>query len=302
MLKSVPKTSDTPAEMKPKNNLKPILGGLGGLIAVVLAGLYLYYYAFHEITDDAFTTGHVHSISTRISGTVLEVAVDDNQPVKKGQLLVRLDPSDYQVVVDKAQSDYERTEADFARVTHLLNTGAISRQEFDTAKAALGVAKANLDDAKNQLSYCNIVAPTDGVVGNKTVETGNRLSQGTVLMSVVQDIWVVANYKETQVGSMQAGQKVVITVDEIPGHTFTGYIDSFSPGSGSTFALLPPENATGNYTKIVQRVPVKIVFDAESLRGYEKRMVPGISVETDVHLVPVQSDDVTKVQPVASAN
>ncbi len=128
------------------------------------------------------------------------------------------------------------------------------------------------------------------MIGNKTVETGNRLSQGTVLMSVVQDIWVVANYKETQVGEMLPGEKVAIRVDEISGHTFTGSIDSFSPGSGSTFALLPPENATGNYTKIVQRVPVKIVFDAESLHGYEKRMVPGLSVETDVHLVPVQAD------------
>jgi membrane fusion protein (multidrug efflux system) len=145
MLKSVPKPSDVASEMKPKNSLKPLLGTVAGLIVATLAGLYLYYYSFHETTDDAFTTGHVHSISTRVSGTVLEVAVDDNQTVKKGQLLVRLDPSDYQVVVDKAQADYDRTVADFARETHLLNSGAISRQEFDTAKAALGVAKANLD-------------------------------------------------------------------------------------------------------------------------------------------------------------
>jgi membrane fusion protein (multidrug efflux system) len=129
-----------------------------------------------------------------------------------------------------------------------------------------------------------VVAPADGIVGNKTVETGNRLAQGTVLMSVVQEVWIVANYKETQVGKMTPGQKVNISIDESPGHTFTGHIDSFSPGSGSTFALLPPENATGNFTKIVQRVPVKIVFDPESIRGYEQRLVPGLSVETDVNI------------------
>ena len=110
------------------------------------------------------------------------------------------------------------------------------------------------------------------------------MAVGTVLMSVVQDVWVVANYKETQVGEMFKGQKVSITVDEISGHTFTGTIDSFSPGSGSVFALLPPENATGNFTKIVQRMPVKIRFDRDSTRGYEERLVPGLSVETNVSL------------------
>jgi membrane fusion protein (multidrug efflux system) len=256
--------------------------GAALLAALIAGGAYLYDASFHQTTDDAYTTGHVHSISTRVAGTVIEVAVDDNQPVKKGQVLVRLDPRDFQVAVDKAQADYDRAQADFSRDGQLLHSGAVSQQEYDEMKAALGVARANLDDAKDQLSYCTIVASEDGVVGNKTVETGNRLGQGTVLMSVVQEVWVVANYKETQVGKMTRGQAVTIRVDEIPGHTFTGYVDSLSPGSGSTFALLPPENATGNFTKIVQRVPVKICFDAASVRGYEQRLVPGLSVETDV--------------------
>jgi membrane fusion protein (multidrug efflux system) len=106
----------------------------------------------------------------------------------------------------------------------------------------------------------------------------------------VQDVWVVANYKETQVGEMGPGQRVRVVIDEIPGHAFTGKIDSFSPGSGSVFALLPPENATGNFTKIVQRVPVKIVLDGDSTRGYETRLVPGLSVESDVTLQPVQAN------------
>jgi membrane fusion protein (multidrug efflux system) len=257
---------------------------LATIAAAIGLGAYLVYTSGYESTDDAYTTGHVHSISTRVVGTVIEVAVDDNERVKKGQVLVRLDPQDFQVAVDKASADYDRTLADYQRAVKLKPNGAISQQEYDQMKASLDVAQAALNDAKDQLSYCTIVAPADGVVGNKTVETGNRLAQGTDLMSVVQEVWIVANYKETQVGKMVPGQEVTIKVDEIPGHTFSGRIDSFSPGSGSTFALLPPENATGNFTKIVQRLPVKIVFDPASVRGYEQRLVPGLSVETTVSL------------------
>jgi membrane fusion protein (multidrug efflux system) len=265
-----------------KRHRKQALIGAAAVLGIAGVATYIYYASFHQTTDDAYTTGHVHSISTRVAGTVIDVAVDDNEVVKKGQVLVRLDPRDFQVVVDKAQADYERAQANFARENLLLKSGAVSQQEYDEMKAALGVAKAALDDAKNQLSYSTIVAPEDGIVGNKTVETGNRLAQGTTLMSVVQEVWVVANYKETQVGQMVPGQEVAIRVDEIPGHTFTGRVDSLSPGSGSTFALLPPQNATGNFTKIVQRVPVKIRFDLASVRGFETRLVPGLSVETDV--------------------
>ncbi len=278
---------------------KPALIGAAALLGLAGTAAWLVYASYHETTDDAYTTGHVHSISTRVAGTVIEVAVDDNQRVKKGQVLVRLDPRDFQVVVDKAQADYDRAQADFARDNQLLKSGAVSQLEYDGLKAALGVAKAALDDAKDQLSYSTIVAPEDGIVGNKTVETGNRLAQGTVLMSVVQEVWVVANYKETQVGQMVPGQQVSISIDEIPGHTFTGRVDSLSPGSGSTFALLPPENATGNFTKIVQRVPVKIRFDADSVRGFEQRLVPGLSVETDVALAATvhvpKTDDAMQV-------
>ena len=264
------------------------LGIVAGIILLAVLTTYLIYTSYHETTDDAYTTGNVHNISSRVAGTVIEVAVDDNEFVKKGQVLVRLDPRDFQVQVDKAQADYQRAQADFDRATLVRNSQdgyiAISKQEYDQMQANLGIAKAVLDDARNQLSYCTITAPEDGYVGDKTVQTGNRLAVGTVLMSVVQDIWVVANYKETQVGDMVKGQQVRISVDEISGHTFTGTIDSFSPGSGSVFALLPPENATGNFTKIVQRVPVKIRFDSDSIRGYEQRLVPGLSVETEVNL------------------
>jgi len=229
---------------------------------------------------------------------VMEVDVQDNERVRQGQVLARLDPRDFQVAVDRTQAAYDRAKADFERIDALKNSLAISKQDYDQAYSTLQVAKANLDDANNQLSYCTITAPSDGIVGNKLVETGNRLAVGTTLMSVVEDVWIVANYKETQVGRMLPGQRVDIRVDEISGHVFSGHIDSFSPASGSTFALLPPENATGNFTKIVQRVPVKIVFDRESLRGYEDRLAPGLSVETNVDLTsPAQAAPTTATAP-----
>jgi membrane fusion protein (multidrug efflux system) len=282
------KTGPIPLKTKLTKSRKMMLGVIAGLLVIVGLTAYLIHAAYHETTDDAYTTGNVHNISSRVAGTVIEVAVDDNQFVKKGQVLAKLDPRDFQVQVDKATADYNRAKADFERVDSLRNStdggGAISHQEYDQIKANLGVAKAALDDAIDQLAYCTITAPEDGYVGDKTVQTGNRVAVGTVLMSVVQDLWVVANYKETQVGEMAKGQQVRVYVDEISGHAFKGRIDSFSPGSGSVFALLPPENATGNFTKIVQRVPIKILLDRESTSGYEDRLVPGLSVETDVNL------------------
>jgi membrane fusion protein (multidrug efflux system) len=293
------KTGSIPSQGKFNKARKIQLAVIAGFVLVAALTIYLIHASYHETTDDAYTTGNVHNISSRVAGTVTEVAVEDNQFVKKGQVLARLDPRDFQVQVDKAQADYNRAKADFERVDSIRNSpnsgGAISKQEYDQIQANLGVAKAALDDAQDQLNYCTITAPEDGYVGDKTVQTGNRVAVGTVLMSVVQDLWVVANYKETQVGEMAKGQKVRVNVDEISGHTFTGHVDSFSPGSGSIFALLPPENATGNFTKIVQRVPVKILLDRQSTRGYEERLVPGLSVETDVRLsAPMQQKAVAQ--------
>jgi membrane fusion protein (multidrug efflux system) len=237
-----------------------------------------------EMTDDAYTTGYVHEISSRVTGNVIRLLIVDNEHVNQGQVLIQLDPRDYEVQVTKAQADYDRAKADFDRVDALKNDVAISKQDYDQTKTNMEVAKANLDDANNQLSYCTIVAPTEGYVGNRTVNLGDRVTVGGALMAVVQDVWVVANYKETQLGKMKKNQPVKIEVDAIPGHTFVGHVDSFSPGTGSTFALLPPDNATGNFTKIVQRVPVKILFEADSIRNFRARLLPGLSVETYVSL------------------
>jgi membrane fusion protein, multidrug efflux system len=264
------------------------------LLLIIVIGVLIYIHESHyESTDDAYTVGYIHQIASRVNGTVIEVAVDDNERVKRGQVLVRLDPRDFQVQVDKAQADYDRAKADFERIKDLRNDIAISKQDYDQSDTTTRTAKANLDDARNQLSYCTITAPTDGTVGNKTVQTGNRVTVGGSLLNVIESIWVVANFKETQVGQMRVGQKVTIDVDEISDHEFSGTIDSFSPGTGSSFALLPPDNATGNFTKIVQRVPVKILFDPDSIHNYEERLVPGLSAEPTVDLTSQPQDKKT---------
>ncbi len=262
-----------------------ILIGIAVLVITGIIGIRYYLFSSeHEYTDDAYTSGHIHMVSPRVDGTVIAVLVDDNYKVHQGDVLVQLDPADFQVKVDKAQADYNRAKADFDRVAALKDDVAISKQDYDQTHDALGVAKAALDDARNQLNYCTIHAPSDGYIGRKQVEVGNRVTVGGALMAVVQDNWVVANYKETQLGEMKIGQRAEIEIDAIPNRKFYGTIDSFSPGSGSVFALLPPDNATGNFTKIVQRVPVKVVFDADSIRGYESRILPGLSVETTVDI------------------
>jgi membrane fusion protein (multidrug efflux system) len=289
------KTDDQ--EKKPKKPFKwtplKIIGLVViGLILIVLGTIYYIYSSHHATTDDAYTTGHIHNISSRVAGTVIAVLVDDNEFVKQGQVLVKLDPRDYQVKVDQARADYLNAKANDDRILLVKGNGAISQQDYDQSQATLLVDKAKLDDASDQLTYCEICAPADGYIGAKAVELGNRIEIGGQLMDVVQGAWVVANYKETQLGKMLPGQRVAITVDAIPGHKFYGWVDSFSPGSGTIFALLPSDNATGNFTKIVQRVPVKIVFDPASIVGYESRLVAGLSVEISVDLKSVPQGQV----------
>ena len=161
----------------------------------------------------------------------------------------------------------------------------VNRSQYAAAQAQIAQAQANLKDAQLQLSYTNITAPNSGRVGRKTVEEGQRVQPGQPLMAIVDNqYWVVANFKETQLEKMQPGESVEVKLDAFPHHTFTGRVDSISPASGAQFALLPPDNATGNFTKIVQRVPVKIVLDSQSIKGYESRIVPGMSAEVSVEV------------------
>jgi membrane fusion protein, multidrug efflux system len=161
----------------------------------------------------------------------------------------------------------------------------VSRQQYKAAQAAVAQAEAQVKNAQLQSSYAVLAAPAAGQIGNKTVQVGQRVQPGQTLMSLVQQQpWIIANFKETQLAKMQAGQRVEIKLDAVPGRLFVGRIDSLSPASGAKFALLPPDNATGNFTKIVQRVPVKVVFDANDLRGYESKITAGMSAAVTVEV------------------
>jgi len=147
------------------------------------------------------------------------------------------------------------------------------------------VLQAQLKDAEQQLGYNRIVAPVTGRVGRKSIEVGTRIQPGQQLAAIVQDdVWVTANFKETQLAGIVPGQAVKVEIDALPDHELIGRVDSFSPASGNQFALLPADNATGNFTKIVQRVPVKITFRPEDLRKYAGRLAPGMSTVVEIDL------------------
>jgi len=389
-----------------------ILGGV--ILLAALLGLYLYFHN-RESTDDAQVDGHITPIAAKIYGRVAKVQVNDNQAVKAGQVLVQLDPADYQAALDqakgalalaegearsagvdvprtsedtasgtssaqaqlagaqadlmRAQATYEQSQtadlayaqanieksranaqlaqADLARYLPLMEKGEISKQQYDAAKAnadatasalnadeqklvqaqrnvevsraqleaskarvlqaQAGVASAHADvkrvamrsadaqaklakvdqsraqveAAQLNLSYCSVVAPIDGVVTHKQVEDGQIVQQGQGLMVIVplQDVWVTANFKETQLRKMRPGQKAFVEVDTY-GKTFSGHLDSIAGATGAVVSLLPPENATGNFVKVVQRIPVKIILDPIPANVAVLR--PGMNVDATV--------------------
>jgi membrane fusion protein (multidrug efflux system) len=386
----------------------------GAVVLSAIVGLFLYYHN-RETTDDAQVDGHITPMASKVYGRVGQVLIDDNQAVKAGQVLVKIDPRDYQAAVDqakaavalaesearsagvdvprtrenvasgttsadaqllgtqadlaRAQTTYEQAQtadlawaqanveksranaelakADLARYTPLMQKGEISKQQYDAAKAnaeasasawkadqekflqaqrSVDVAKAQLDAAKAHveqaragvtsaradirqvsmktadaqaklakveqaraaldaamlnLSYTEITAPVDGVATHKQVEVGQIVQAGQGLLVVVplQNVWVTANFKETQLRKMKPGQVAQVKVDTY-GKTFSGHVDSIAGATGSVLSLLPPENATGNYVKVVQRIPVKIVLDPISSEKAVLR--PGMNVDATV--------------------
>jgi len=254
-----------------------------GIIAAIAVSFYIYDAFTHEETDDAYVTGHLHAVSPRINGTVTDVLVDDNQFVHEGDVLVKLDPAIYLEMEAGAKANLDTAQSNLARQEPLVAIHAIAPEDVDKTRDTRDVDLAEYELAKLQIDYSTIKAPATGYIGRKNVEVGNRLSSGQTLMVVVEpDLWVVANFKETQLAQMKAGQPARISIDSIPDKVFDGRVDSFSPATGNEFALLPADNSTGNFTKIVQRVPVKIVFNADSVRGYEKRIRAGESAVVKV--------------------
>ena len=383
---------------------KPIVF-LVAILALLLVGWFWWESRHWENTDDAQVDGYIYPISARVSGHVVQVNFDDGQVVHKGDVLVKLDPTDYQVALQRAQADYadsqasaqaaefgvpissvgsseqirsakadlqnaeaglaaaqkqaaaaqaqvveaqanaKKLNADVERYQQLLGKREISQQQFDSAVAAATGANATvearqasvlaaqaqvqqaqsritqanaeirnaeitpkqvaatqakaksaaaqveryksaLDQAQLNLQYTTITAPVDGVVGRRSVQVGQNVQTGQDLMSIVplRDIWVTANFKETQLTYMRPGQPVKVKVDTYGGRTWHGHVTSIGGATGARYSLLPPENATGNYVKVVQRIPVRIDFDNNNSPDFNKDglLRPGMSVEPDV--------------------
>jgi membrane fusion protein (multidrug efflux system) len=257
--------------------------GLILLIALVWGIGVLVHSFYYESTDDAFIEGHVVTVGTKISNIVQQVIIDDNYEVKQGELLVQIDPRDYEVQMRSAQASYDKAKADYDRNLALSASRAISQQDLDTTRSACDVAAAQLAQARLNLEYTRITAPVAGRITRKNVEPGDYIQTGQTLFSIVpHDIWVIANFKETQLTHMLAGQSATIRIDAFPGKVFKGHVDSLQSGTGARFSLLPAENATGNYVKVVQRVPVKILFDEPP--EVQAAFAPGLSVVPEVNV------------------
>jgi len=413
--KPEPRITEARVLPPPKNSSRKF-AIFGALIVLAGIGTYVWVHSLDRVsTDDAQVDGHIIPISPKIYGKVLEVMVDDNQQVKQGQILVRIDPQDFQAKVDQAaaafavaqsqaqganagvplirdttgssvtaaeaqlgsaRADYDQAQveserastadiavarsnvetaqatadhaqADLDRMKTLVDKEEISRLDYDSyasstrvalsqlqaakdklaavtkdaetkkaalqssqarivqaqaailqakatqqqvpvrvadassASASIAQAHANLEAAKLDLGYTTIVAPVDGVVTRKTVEVGQVVQQGQGLLMLVplQDVWVTANFKETQLADVRTGQKAEVKAD-LSGKTYPGHVDSIAAATGTRMSLLPPENATGNYVKVVQRIPVKIVLDP--IPGGNQVLRPGMNVDATI--------------------
>ncbi|MGA2437277.1 MAG: HlyD family secretion protein [Acidobacteriaceae bacterium] len=393
--------AQTNAVAQSENNGNRKFAVIGVVLLLVLGAIFFYWRStFVEDTDDAQVDGNLYQISSRISGQVVKVTVDDNQTVQAGQLLAEIDPTDYQVALDQAQANLASAQAEYAQATvnvpitqvtvgtmvsttasdvkgstdmvaqaekqveaaqarvaeaqanarkaqddvvrykPLVEKDVISKQQYDAADAAAAAsraavveaeasvlaqqnavasarqrlaeaeaqsdqsvkngpgqvrvqqsrataaaaaiqqAQARVEQARLNLSYTRITAPVAGIVNKKNVEVGANLAAGQDLMTIIPltDLWVTANFKETQLTHMRAGQKVTIKVDAYGGRKFSGSVTQIGGATGSMLSLFPPENATGNYVKVVQRLPVRIDFTNLQQEDGDYVLRPGLSV------------------------
>lgn len=276
---------------------KKILIGIGSLAFVGAAYLTVDHFRFVE-TDNAQIEGHAVLLAAKVGGFVAKTNVTDGQRVKKGDVLVEIDDRDYKNTLQQVKSDLVSIEArkrdsekNNRRLVDLYSKGAVSQQQLDTVSTAYAEAKAKFDavsaqvaQAELNLENTKIRAPSDGIVARKSAEVGQLAAAGVPLIGFVgtEERWVMANFKETEIDDVVPGAKVEVVVDALSSRKFHGEVVAISSATGATFTLLPPDNATGNFTKVVQRVPVKIALKDLSLEDREA-LRAGLSVVVKVH-------------------
>ncbi|GGI26708.1 HlyD family secretion protein [Pedobacter mendelii] len=339
-------------ENKKKSKVVPIILGILLIIGIVFGITEWNYFSKHVDTDDAQIDGDISPVVARVGGYVKDISFEENTHVSEGQVLVKLDDSDFKVKLEQAQSGQKGASAgvgvaesqiiatqantstakanvaaarvklnlankDYARYANLVKDGSITQQSFDQAKATQESAQAayqaaqdqytaavkqvgttqsqlavssnvisqrqsDIDFAKLQLSYTDIKAPANGIVSKKNIQKGQLVQAGQSLFSIVNDgsIYVTANFKETQLEKIKTGSKVEIEVDAYPDEKIQGEVYNFSPITGAKGSLLPPDNATGNFVKVVQRIPVKIKIHPS--KEMLAKLRPGMSVKASV--------------------
>ncbi|MBX9923906.1 MAG: HlyD family efflux transporter periplasmic adaptor subunit [Rhabdochlamydiaceae bacterium] len=327
---------------------KKILCIMTAVFLAIAIGIFVYWLLwgrFHEYTNDAYVSGNLIYVTPQVSGIVTSICVDNTEFAQEGDLAIELDPIDYEIalnaskadlastirdvaelflqakqalaMIDVAKTQFIQTSQDFERRTELVNSGSVSKEDFDHAEnALLGAyfslvsAEANylslfaqvgntsiqehprvqkaVEDVKNawiQRRRCSVKVPAGGLIAERSVQVGQRVTQGQSLFAVIplEQMWIEANFKEVQIGKMQIGQKVSLNSDVYGSKApYEGYIIGIGGGTGSVFSILPPQNATGNWIKIVQRVPVRISLDAKELKKAPLRL--GLSMEATVNI------------------
>ncbi len=274
-----------------------------GTVATVagLIGIYMVIEHMRYVTtDNAQIDGHFVMLAAKVGGYVRSVEAEEGQRVKKDTVLAEIDARDYENTLQQMRSTLVSLEAkkrdaekSFKRISQLYSSGVVAQQQFDTASAAYSESKANYDainaqvaQAQLNLESTKIRAPSDGFVAKKSVEVGQLAAPGVPLIGFVdaQERWVTANFKETEIGRVRVGANVSVDIDALDGPVYQGKVISISSATGATFTLLPPDNATGNFTKVVQRVPVKIQLEILKPEDFEKlRIGLSANVKVSVH-------------------
>ncbi len=254
-----------------------LLMGVSFLAVVVLLGYWYIWTSKFVSTDSAYVETDLSPVNSRIMGYVREVLVSENEEVKKGQSLLKLDDTDVKIEAGFKEAKFKKAEADAKRAQILGKQHAVSESDLELAEATLTGVRADMDGSHLKMKFTEVVSPIDGVVAKKSAQTGQFVQPGQTLFVIVptDHAWIKANFKESQIRLIRAGQEVEVHVDAYPGETWPGRVEAIFPSSVASLSLLPPENSSGNFTKVVQRFPVKITFQQ---RG-DKKLLPGMSVE-----------------------